>query len=86
MKTARRVYRGIEYVRIDELPPDQRRLLMLSPLVPERIKILVDGKVFDQCLLYNSYTEWFNRVYQATQVSSLESNGQQKAPIEVNKN
>jgi hypothetical protein len=79
------VYRGIEYVRIDELPPDQRRLLMLSPLVPERIKILIDGKVYDQCLLYNSYMEWFNRVYQATQVSSRENNGQQKVTIEVGK-
>lgn len=63
MKLPATLYRGIEFVRIEELPPNQQHVLQLTPDFPERIKILIDGKVSSNCLLYAAYTSWYTTVY-----------------------
>jgi hypothetical protein len=62
MKVKSRVYRGIEFVYLHDLPDGQRALLNGS--TPERIKILMDGVVME-CISYSAYTEWFKAVYKA---------------------
>ncbi len=63
MKVASQSYRGIDFVCISDLPPAQQEALLKSPQTPERIKILINGKVVDQCLYYKDYEYWFNRVF-----------------------
>lgn len=68
MKLQATLYRGIEFVRIEDLPVNQQHELQLSPELPERIKILIDGKVLGNCLLYTAYTAWYATVYHAKAV------------------
>ena len=62
MKESKRVYRGIEFICIDELPADQQLLLQHAE-TPERIKILIDTTVLSNCIEYTHYSEWFSSVY-----------------------
>lgn len=62
MKVKSRVYRGIEYVYLHDLPAEQQAILNGSAL--ERIKILMDGVVME-CISYTVYSEWFKMVYKA---------------------
>jgi hypothetical protein len=63
MKVESRIYKGIEYVQFNELPPAQQDKLLQSLGHDYFIKILVDGKVVSQCLQYKDYTLWFEKVY-----------------------
>jgi hypothetical protein len=63
MKVERKVYKGIEYVLVAELPLAQRDQL-LQTLSPDHfIKILVDGTIISQCLQYKDYSSWFDNVF-----------------------
>jgi hypothetical protein len=62
MKVKSRVYRGIEFVFLHDLPAEQQVLFNSS--TPERIKILMDGVVVE-CISYSAYTEWFKVIYKA---------------------
>jgi hypothetical protein len=55
-------FRGIEFISVNELPADQQLLLQHSNQ-PERIKILMDGKIFSNCIQYNEYSDWFTTVF-----------------------
>ncbi len=63
MKLPATLYRGIEFVRIEDLPPNQQHVLQLTPEFPERIKILMDSKITSDCLLYTAYVLWYTTVY-----------------------
>jgi hypothetical protein len=63
MNVNAKVYRGIEFVTVSELPVQQQLLLQHS-LEPERIKILMDGKIQENCIQYKAYSEWHATVYQ----------------------
>lgn len=65
MKAKAKLFKGIEYVVIDELPANQQTLLNSSPEKPERIKILIENKVVGNCIQYKDYTEWFQTIYTA---------------------
>ena len=62
MKAKERVYRGIEFVTVGELPADQQ-LLLEHANRPERIKILIEGKILSNCIQYKKYSDWYNTVY-----------------------
>lgn len=70
MKAKARYYKGIEFVVLAELPANQRILLESTPSEPERIKILIDGKITEDCIQYKHYTEWYSLVY-ATSVAPV---------------
>lgn len=72
MRAERRVYRGIEFVRIDELPEDQQKALQASATFPERIKIIIDGKFHNQCILYSAYSEWHSNVFRKKEIQPHE--------------
>ncbi|HRJ29399.1 MAG TPA: hypothetical protein PLV21_00915 [Cyclobacteriaceae bacterium] len=61
-----RFYRGIEFVCVDDLPADQQLLLQASFPYPERINILMDGKITRNCIQYAAYTEWFVKVFKTS--------------------
>lgn len=66
MNVKPRFYRGIEYVRVDDLPAEQQALLQMSFTYPERISILIDGKIIRNCIQYKPYTEWYTHVFQTS--------------------
>lgn len=62
MKVQPTVYKGIEFIRLPELPANQQMLLQHNTQV-ERIKILIDGKVNANCIQYKDYTAWYASVF-----------------------
>lgn len=69
MRVERRVYRGIEFIQIDDLPSDQLQLIKTSPASPERIKILIDGKP-QPCILYKAYCEWYASIFKKKEIAA----------------
>lgn len=63
MKVGPQSYRGIDFVREPELPADQQEALRKTPDNPERIKILINGKVVENCIYYKDYEHWYNEVF-----------------------
>jgi hypothetical protein len=60
MKVNSTVYKGIEFVEISALPPDQRTIL-LETIDPDLlIKIMVDGKLIPRCLQFKDYEAWYD--------------------------
>lgn len=55
-------YRGIEFICVNELPENQQ-LLLQHANEPERIKILVEGKIVSNCIQYKDYSDWFTTVF-----------------------
>ena len=71
MKVDAKIFKGIEYVQISELPQTQREMLIRT-INPELfIKLLVDGKIISGCLQYKDYSTWYQNQY-AVGVSTRE--------------
>lgn len=70
MKVDSKIFKGIEYVQLSELPQIQQDLLLQTIDHNLFIKILIDGKVLNQCLQYKHYDHWFENVYKGKEVLS----------------
>ena len=64
MKADSKIFKGIEYVQVNELPQAQREALPRSINPDLFIKILIDGKVISGCLQYKDYNRWYSEFYQ----------------------
>jgi hypothetical protein len=65
MKVDSKIFKGIEYVQVSELPQAQREVLTQT-INPELfIKLLVDGKIISGCLQYKDYNTWYAEHFQA---------------------
>lgn len=58
-----KLYKGIEYVQLKELPEDQQQRITQSLNRELFIKILIDGQLHQDCILYKDYKYWFESVY-----------------------
>ena len=61
----REIYKGIEYVRISKLPPEQSTCM--NDTFPEEkiFKILrEDDVILTDCIQYQDYQEWYKKYYQ----------------------
>ena len=63
MKAKAKFYKGIEYIVVGELPFDQQTLLAQRHSTPERIKIMVEGKIVNNCINYQDYSHWFHATF-----------------------
>jgi hypothetical protein len=63
MKAKAKFFRGIEFICVSDLPAGQQ-LLLQHAREPERIKILMDGKILNNCIQYTGYCSWFTAVYE----------------------
>ena len=61
-------YKGIEYVQLNELPEDQQNKIKESLNQDLFIKILVNGQLHQDCILYKDYSYWFESVFKANEV------------------
>jgi hypothetical protein len=72
MKADCKIFKGIEYVQMSELPQAQREVLSQT-INPELfIKLLVDGKIVSGCLQYKDYSKWYHESYQEQLQASRE--------------
>lgn len=76
-------YRGIEFISVSELPTEQQLVLQHAE-EPERIKILMDGKILSNCIQYRDYCNWFTSVYMSSvQPDMVEQTQVALTPIQV---
>jgi hypothetical protein len=76
-----KLYKGIEYVQLKELPEDQQQKIRQSLNRELFIKILIDGQLHQDCILYKDYKHWFENVYNIPQ--SKEPSAPETAPASV---
>jgi hypothetical protein len=58
-----KVYKGIEYVQLCELPLAQREKISETINGDLFIKIMIDGKIVSECLQFKDYSFWYNSVF-----------------------
>ena len=66
-----KVYKGIEYVQLSELPADQQNLITKSFNKDFIIKIQVNGKILGDCIQFKYYEAWYAQQF-PTQVHKSE--------------
>jgi hypothetical protein len=82
MKADRKIFKGIEYVQLQELPPAQQdKLASRQDLF---IKIMIDGKVVGQCIQYKDYQFWYENVFKTRIAVVKEARISEVAEIEPN--
>jgi hypothetical protein len=64
MKVDSKIFKGIEYVQVSELPQAQREVLTKTINPEFFIKLLVDGKIISGCLQYKDYNNWYQEHFQ----------------------
>lgn len=72
MKINSKIFRGIEYIELNELPQPQRDLLNHTMDHNLFIKIMIDGKIVSHCLQYKDYCFWYKNVYQAAAAAKVQ--------------
>jgi len=63
MKLEPKVYRGINYIRISDLPDKQKAIYAEDQKKMELIKINTGDQVIQDCILYNVYDSWYSSIY-----------------------
>ena len=63
MKVDRKIFKGIEYVTVADLPQTQREQLLQTLSKDQFIKILIDGVIVSQCIQYKDYSFWFDNIF-----------------------
>lgn len=61
MKADVKIFKGIEYVVVSELPQAQQENLIHTINHDLFIKIMIDGKIINQCLQYKDYSNWYEK-------------------------
>lgn len=86
MKVHSTIYKGIEYIQVSTLPADQREKLLLTINPELLIKILVDGKMVNNCMQFKDYEAWFEGIYKVeTKVRNGEKRKENSVPVNVSK-
>ena len=63
MKVNSKIYRGIEYVQLNDLPKEQKESISSSLNEDNLIKILIDKTIVSNCIQYKHYEMWFDNVF-----------------------
>jgi hypothetical protein len=58
------IYKGIEFVRISNLPKEQSEVIYTAFPKDKIIKILRDEMIVRDCIQYQDYQEWFKETFQ----------------------
>ena len=65
MKVKSKIFKGIEYVQLSELPKEQQDILSKTLNKHLVIKILVNDKVLKDCIQFKDYILWYENVFKA---------------------
>ena len=69
MKAESKLFKGISYVQVSELPQAQREAIKKTINPDLYIKLLIDGKIISGCLQYKDYTRWYQEHHPGDQVA-----------------
>lgn len=69
MKVNSRIYKGIEYVQLSDLPVDQQEKIKELFTEDFLIKILIDKSIVSNCIQYKDYLNWFDKNYSSEKVA-----------------
>lgn len=58
------IYKGIEFVRISNLPKEQSEIIYAAFPKEKIIKILKDEVILRDCIQFHEYQEWLKETYQ----------------------
>lgn len=65
------VYRGIEYIRISELPEDEKTQIRNWLDRDMIIKIQTQDQLLPDCVVYKEYVHWYEKIY--TKISPVDT-------------
>ena len=82
MKSNSKIFKGIEYVQLNQLPEEQHLKLKETINRNLLIKILIDGKVISNCILFKDYEFWYDSVFMPTSIT-VNASSKQKAETET---
>jgi hypothetical protein len=71
MMVKSKVYKGIEFVQLSELPQEQREMLSSTLNRSLVIKILVSGKILNDCIQFRDYITWYEGIYKVQHPTNL---------------
>ena len=83
MKVEAKIFKGIEYVQVSELPQTQREILTQSINPDLFIKLLIDGRIVSGCLQYKDYISWYQNHYLVVLNSPREESA---VPVDIKQN
>jgi hypothetical protein len=63
MKIDSKIFKGIQYVEVNQLPSEQSNSILKTFEEDAFIKILKDGKILSGCIQYRDYEAWYHTVY-----------------------
>jgi hypothetical protein len=63
------VYKGISFVRLSDLPKDQKHVICQSEI--RKIKIKTDSSVLTDCVQYLDYENWFESIRANQRIGSI---------------
>lgn len=63
MKVNSKIYKGIEYIQLTDLPNEQQDLIVQHLEEDDFIKILVENSVISDCIQYKDYEAWFDTIF-----------------------
>lgn len=63
MKVNSKIYKGIEYIQLTDLPNEQQDLIIQHLEEDDFIKILVENSVISDCIQYKDYEAWFDTIF-----------------------
>lgn len=84
MKVDAKIFKGIEYVQLSELPQAQREILTQTIDPDLFIKLLVDGKIISGCLQYKDYNNWYQNQFQQKLNTTREESVRPELEIQPN--
>lgn len=70
MKADSKIFKGIEYVQVSELPQAQRDIIHQTINPDHFIKLLVDGKIISGCLQYKHYIAWYQEHFKPAAINA----------------
>lgn len=62
-----KIYKGIEYIELNDLSPEQATSFKEWAPQDTFIKIMIKDKVVDNCIQYKDYKHWYNLFHQEEQ-------------------
>jgi hypothetical protein len=78
MKIEPKIFRGIVYIQLSQLPVEQRtKFANASKKV--LIKILIDGKIVSDCVQFKDYESWYDAEYKPSRTNS----GDIQVPVNI---
>lgn len=75
-----KMYKGIEYIQLNDLPADQKEKIKTTLNKDMIIKILVNGELLSDCIQYKDYRAWFQNVYAPARIQVETGQSKNLAP------